>query len=92
MPTFPAVDGYKNEEDVEEDVLNRPILALKERTEFLRQQLENLAGQQAFESVRITDVDLNTEVPPVVYDFVFVEQGNTFSKAIAASSQNFLTP
>lgn len=92
MATFPAVDGYKNEEDVEEDILNRPILALKERTEFLRQRLENLAGQQAFESVRITDVELNTAEPPALYDFVFVENGNTFAKALAASSQDFLTP
>jgi hypothetical protein len=92
MATFPAVDGYKNEEDVEEDILNRPILALKERTEFLRERLENLAGQQAFESVRLTDVELNTDEPPALYDFVFVENGNTFAKALAASSQDFLTP
>jgi len=92
MATFPAVDGYKNEEDVEEDVLNRPILALKERTEWLRQRLENLAGEKAFESVRLTEVDLDDVNPPELYDFLFLEQGDKFAKAIAASSQNFLTP
>ena len=92
MPTFPAINGYTNEEELDENVLNRPILALKERTEFLRQSLENIAGQQAFESVRITEVDLDTVDPPALYDFLFFEQGDKYSKAIAASSQDFLTP
>ena len=92
MSTFPAINGYINGEDFEEDILNRPILELKERTEFLRKELENIAGESTFESVRITEVSLNTVEPPELYDFLFLECGDTFAKAIAATSQDFLTP
>jgi hypothetical protein len=41
---FPPVDGIKDGERLEDDVLNRPINQLRERTDFLNARVNDIAG------------------------------------------------
>jgi hypothetical protein len=79
MATFPPVVGYRNTiDELEEQDMNRPINALTQRTEWLKNRLEIVAGTRPFESVRLSDVGLSTTNVPIVNDFVYLEPDTGF--------------
>jgi len=89
MAQWVAVHGFQNTEDVEEDILNRPIYELVERTNYLYDQIQDILGDGLFESVRVTSVALVTTgtSAPVVGDLVYLDPvANKYAKAIADSS------
>lgn len=83
---YPAVTGYKNGADnkVEAEVLNKPINQLRQRTDYLYNQLAVLAGANAFESVRIQNAPLDPDDTPVVGESVYLDPlSRTYKPAIA---------
>jgi hypothetical protein len=82
---FPSVVGLiDGQDEINADSLNRPINQLTRRTDFLRNQLDQLIGTGAFESVRLTDVDLDDTDTPAVNDFVYLNPDtNKYTKALA---------
>jgi hypothetical protein len=63
MAVFPAVTGYSDgyDQKVNADVLNKPIIQLKERTDYLLDMLNELLGSGKFESVRFNNVQVSPE-------------------------------
>jgi len=89
MALWVAVHGFQNNENVEEEILNRPIYELVERTNYLYARLQELAGLGTFESVRVTNVPLVSEGDnaPAVGDFVYLEESlGQYAKAQATPS------
>ena len=87
MALWVAVHGLQDGEDVVFDVLNRPVFELTERTNYLYEQLAQLRGSSAFESIRITDAPVLTSGPdaPVVGDFVYLDADtNLYTRARAS--------
>ena len=85
---FPAVTGYTDGEQspVEAETLNQPINQLRQRTDYLFSQLQTVIGQNAFETVRLQDVDLASDDTPVVGDLVYFDvNSKTYGKAVADS-------
>jgi hypothetical protein len=79
MATYPPVVGYRDgEDDLDEQNMNRPINALTQRTDWLKDRLEVVAGDRPFESVRLTDIGLSTTDTPAVLDFVYLEPDTGF--------------
>jgi hypothetical protein len=79
MATYPPVVGYRDGiDELEEQDMNRPITALTQRTDWLKERLEIVAGDRPFESVRLTDIGLSTDDPPTVLDFVYLEPETGF--------------
>ena len=81
------VVGFKNTEDVVEDVLNRPIRQLRDRTEYLRGRMDDIMGDDAFQSLRLVDVPLTmgTADEPSAHDVVYMDPATrTYSKAKAS--------
>ena len=72
MALWVALHGFANGELVEQEVLNRPVLELKERTDYLYNQIISMAGSNPFESVRLSDMPLETtgDYVPAVKDIV----------------------
>lgn len=86
MALWVAVHGFQNNENVEFDVLNRPVFELTERTNYLYEQLQGLLGTGAFESVRLTQVTVETvgTLAPAAGDFVYLnETTGLYTKALA---------
>lgn len=74
MASFPPVVGYRDSvDDLEEQDMNRPINALTQRTDWLRDRLDVISGDRPFESVRLVDIDLSTDDIPSLLDFVYLE-------------------
>ena len=79
MATYPPVVGYRDTvDDLAEQDMNRPITALTQRTDWLKERLEIVAGDRPFESVRLTDIGLSTDDTPTVLDFVYLEPDTGF--------------
>ena len=74
MALWCAIHGFANGEYVTQEVLNRPIIELKERSDYLYARLRNLIGDNPFESVRFIDMQVATEGDniPLVKDFVYL--------------------
>jgi hypothetical protein len=88
MAQWVAVHGY-GAENLEPDVLNRPVRELTERTNWLYEQLQSLLGSGTFESVRILNAALETEseYAPSVGDFVQLDRTTrTYAQALASVS------
>ncbi len=88
MAQWVAVHGY-GAENLEPDVLNRPVRELTERTNWLYEQLQSLLGSGTFESVRILNAALDTEseYAPSVGDFVQLDRTTrTYAQALATVS------
>ena len=80
------VVGYKNGEYVEDDTMNRPVRQLRDRSEYLRSRLDEVLGEDAFQSLRLVDVELTTgsAAEPSVQDLVYLDPTTrTYSKAKA---------
>jgi len=94
MSLFPAVDGLRDGDDyMDEKSINRPINQLRERTDFLKSQLEQVIGAAPFESVRLQNVTLALDDTPVVGDFVYLEpENNTYAKALTDTLIDALNP
>lgn len=87
MATWPAVIGVIDGEYLEEDVLNRSTRQLRERTDWLRQRIEEVLGVDGFQSLRLVDVPLtiNSEKEPEIRDFVYLNpETKTYEKALAS--------
>lgn len=87
MALWVAVHGLKNNEELEESVLNRPLYDLTERTNYLYERLQDLIGASPFEAVRFIDVplDISTDDAPVVGDVVYLDPVNrVYKKALAS--------
>lgn len=86
MPLFPSVTAYKDGDDqlVEADVMNVPINQLRERTDWLKGQVDDILGAGPFESVRLTGVILNPASPPPVFTAVCIDPATKYySSALA---------
>jgi len=94
MALFPAVDGLRDGDDhMDETSINRPINQLRERTDFLKAQLEQVIGAAPFESVRLQNVSLPLDDTPVIGDFVYLEPvNNTYAKALTGTLISALNP
>ena len=68
MALWVNIIGFANGETLEDDVLNRPVRQLRERTDYLYGRLMALAGSDMFESVRLLDAPLTmgTALEPAV--------------------------
>lgn len=89
MSQWVAVHGFEDGENAEEDVLNRPVYELVERTKYLYNQLQDIQGNDLFESVRITDATLVTEGAgaPAAGDIVYLHPDeDKYAKAISDES------
>lgn len=93
MPLYPSVDGYRDQVDtLDQEAMNRPINQLRERTDYLRGRLNSVLGTGAFESIRLVDVDLFPDAPPVLNAFVYLEtESNTFAAATAEAITDGVT-
>ena len=83
------VVGFKNGEDVDDAVLNRPVRQLRDRTEYLRSRLDDAIGEDAFQSLRLLEVPLTmgTADEPVVQDIVYLNTTTqTYAKARAGTN------
>ena len=92
---FPAVTGYENGANLEPEIMNRPILQLRTRTDYLKNKLDYIIGQGLMASVRITDIPLssNQDKRPALYDFVTIDKDtNTLIKAQAGTAVYPITP
>ena len=66
MAIWTQVIGLRDGTDsVDAESLNKPLYQLKERTDYLYQQLQALLGSGTFESLRIPNVPLDTTNTPV---------------------------
>lgn len=87
MPIWIAIHGLANGENVEETVLNRPLFELRERTDYLYSLLMSYAGNNPFESIRLSDLALETEgdTAPSVRDIVYLNPDtHKLEKAISS--------
>ena len=86
MALWVAVNGLQDGESVNNEVFNRPINNLTERTNYLYGRVKDLAGNGTYESVRLTQVTLDSGTyAPVVGDFVYVnEVSGVYAKALSA--------
>lgn len=87
MAHWVSVIGFSNGEYVNDTTFNRPIMALRERTDYLYKRLNDLSGDASFESLRITNaaLTLGTDVEPEVKDFVYLNPvTKTYEKAVAS--------
>lgn len=86
MALWVAVHGF-GEEDLIPEVLNRPIFELTERTNYLKQKIDELRGAGIYESLRIPDVPLKKDVQ--IGDVVYLNPTTyVFEKAIAKPLTN----
>ena len=88
MAQWVSVNGYGNE-NMEPDVLNRPVRQLTERTQYLYDRVSSMIGADTFESVRTLNAVLETTgaYAPTVGDFVYFDRStNTYKKAMVGSS------
>ena len=91
MALWVPVDGFRDGQSLEQDVLNKTMEQLRERTDWLRDKLLSLTGSGDFESVRISDVPLITSSiesatlkAPELFEFVYLDVSTKkFAKAIA---------
>lgn len=86
MALWVQVTGFANGEYIEEDVLNRPIRQLRERTDLLYSRINDTIGSSTFEALRVVDVDLTdgSHGTPEVKDVVYLDQdARAYTKAIA---------
>ena len=78
------VDG--NTSPVNADTLNRPLFELAERTNYLYNQLQQLVGQNQYDSIRLPSAPLDTSTigAPAVGDAVYLDPvTQVFTKAAA---------
>ena len=91
MALWVSIDGFRDGQSLEQDVLNKTIEQLRERTDWLRDKLLSLTGSGDFESVRISNVPLiissiesATLKAPELFEFVYLDVNTKkFAKAIA---------
>ena len=88
MSNWPAVHGLVdgNTSPVNADTFNRPLFELAERTNYLYNQLQQLIGQNEFDSVRLPNapLDVSDQGAPVVGDVVYLDPvKRVFTRAAA---------
>jgi len=88
MALWVPVHGY-GAEALEQDILNRPVRELTERTNYLYDQLQGLLGAGTFQSVRILNaaIEVTGATAASVGDFVQLDRATRkYSQAIASVS------
>ena len=86
MSLFPSITAYKDgaTEKVDATTLNVPINQLRERTDYLKNQVDELLGSGPFEAVRLNGIRLNPNDIPAVNSIVYIEPGTRYySKALS---------
>jgi hypothetical protein len=89
MSLWVAVHGLRDGVDVSADTFNTPIFELAERTNYLYNRLQDLAGLSTFESVRLYNVPLTTTgaLAPEIKDVVCLDnETGLYVKAQASMS------
>ena len=82
-----GLDKYENETSLNADTLNKPIIQLGDRTQYLYDHLNKLMDGDSLSAVILTNVDLSTEngKAPSEGDVVYLD-GDKFSVAKATMS------
>jgi len=79
-----AIHGLANGEDLDETILNRPLFELKERTDYLYQQISSYAGVSPFETVLIPDLAVDPITGLRLGDIVYIDTDTRkLTKALA---------
>lgn len=80
MSVFPSVTALKdgNSEKVEASTFNLPLNQLRERTDYLKNELDKLVGSGPFESVRLSAVRLDPNNLPARNTVVCVEPSTRY--------------
>jgi hypothetical protein len=89
MSLWAQVIGFADGEYIEESTLNRPIIQLRERTDFLYNRVQETLGTTNFEALRLVNVPLTigTVAEPSVKDIVYLDPATrTYSKAVARAT------
>ena len=75
MAIFPSVTPYRDGTDqpLESGVMNVPVNQLRERTDYLKERIDELIGTGPFESVRFAGVPLNPSDLPWIGSVVYFD-------------------
>ncbi|MFC1453600.1 hypothetical protein ACFLQL_00280 [Verrucomicrobiota bacterium] len=84
-----AIHGLANGEQLEESILNRPLYELKERTDYLYQQITAYAGVSPFETVLIPDLAVDPESELQLGDIVYLDPTTRKLTKAAATTDLF---
>lgn len=90
MPSFPAVLGLVDGQPGDAVTFNVPLSALRERTDYLKAQIDALLGTSPFSSVRVSDAALDPTATPTVNSFVYLDPATNTFKAARADIVNDL--
>lgn len=88
---FPAVYEYQDgvSSPVEADYLNRPVRQLRQRTDYLYDKIQQLAGLNPFEAVLLQSVQVAAVTPPVPGDVVYLDPVSKSYKKAEATPEVF---
>ena len=80
MSLFPSVVPLQDgpNQPVAAETLNQPLNQLRERTDYLKNQLDQLLGTGPFEAVRLNDAALDPNSAPVINSFVYIAPGTRY--------------
>lgn len=86
MSIWTAVHGLADGEKANATVLNRPVWELRERTDYIYNLLNQYSGNNPFEAINISELEVETEgeYAPAVKDIVYLDpETHKLKKAIA---------